>query len=679
MRARLAWLLAGATFVLAVADVLVTAAYRPLLSEEAMAQHGFPFVNLAVVGSALLGAVIVSRFDRHAIGWLLNLIGVIGAFSQLAEALNIWVLHHGGPGPRGAAGVSGWLAASFGGQFAIGELALMFLLAPDGRLLSRRWRYAGAAVVAGELCCLVALAAGDPTQYDFQAGDIGAVRGVLFSVGFLLIGAGLVASLVSMLIRLRRSRGEDRQAVRLIALAASLLVVGVASVVVVQALNGGRQTWTGSLPLFISYLCLPVLFAVAVLRYRLYDIDVIINRAVVLAAATVFAAVGYISLVVFVDSQVGSRGDGWLVSLLGTTVVALAFQPLRRWVVHLANRLAYGPRARPYVALSDFSRRLAETPSADTLLPAVADAAARAVSARGATAALDLPGVGVISSVCGDVGSEAATPYDVPVRSGGATLGRVTVFVPRGRPLRAADARLLQALADQAAVAFRNTATETQLAEHVAALDRTTRALTESRTRIIDADNAARRTLAAAISREVHPLLLALPGQLRRSRRAVAAGAGDNGLDHLVQSTNAALEALRELTRGVFPTQLARSGLEPALRSHLSRIGLSSALSVDEAAVGARFSERVETAVYFCCAEAAPALRPSSEVRLSMTGEGLELRITGVQHDTIELQGILDRVDAAGGTLETGDELIVLRVPDGSVVDGRSGRGPGVR
>ena len=76
MRARVAWVLAGLTVVLAVADVVVTAQYRPLLSEEAVAEHGFPFVNGAVLGSAVLGAIIISRYERHPIGWLLCLVGV---------------------------------------------------------------------------------------------------------------------------------------------------------------------------------------------------------------------------------------------------------------------------------------------------------------------------------------------------------------------------------------------------------------------------------------------------------------------------------------------------------------------------------------------------------------------------------------------------------------------------
>ena len=261
----------------------------------------------------------------------------------------------------------------------------------------------------------------------------------------------------------------------------------------------------------MSYLLLPVLFAVAVLRYRLYDIEVIINRTVVLAVGSAFAGIGYTTLVVAVGKLVDRQTSGFWLSLLATALVALAFQPLRRQVTRLANRLAFGSRAQPYEALSDFSRRLAETPTADAVLPAVAEAAGRAVSARRATATLGVSGAAVPSAAWGDAAAEGTASHVVPVQYGGAVLGSIEVHVPRGRPVSDSDERLLTALADQTAVAFRNTALEAELAEHVAELDRTTRELARSRARILEADDAARRALEAAIEREVMPHLVALP------------------------------------------------------------------------------------------------------------------------------------------------------------------------
>jgi N-terminal 7TM region of histidine kinase len=669
-----AWVLAGLTGVFCVADVVVTAQYRPLLSEAAVAEHGFPFVNGAVLGSAVLGAVIIARYERHAIGWLLNLIGFTGAFSLLTEAYGIWVVSEGGPGSRSLAGVSGWLSSLVGGQLAIGGLALMFLLAPDGQFLSRRWRYVAAVPAVGVLFATLALLATNPTTFDLQSRDTGLVRGLLFTLGFLMICIGLVASGVSMVLRLKRSRGEARQQVRLIALSAVLVAIGIVSYVVVQAINGGRQSWAASLPLFVAYLLLPVLFTIAVLRYRLYDIELIVNRTVVVALGTGFAGIGYTTLVVTVGKGVDRQTSGFWLSLLATALVALAFQPVRRWVIRFANRLAYGSRAQPYEALSDFSSRLAETPSQETLLPAVADAAGRAVSARRAVASLEVPGVPTMSADWGRGDAEGTDAHVVEVRTGGTRLGTIAVWIPKGRPLRPSDIRLLTALSDQAAVAFRNVAMESQLARHVAELDHTTHELSASRSRIIEADDAARRTLEEAISREVLPHLIALPGELVSARQAVAFGSPANGVDLLVAATNQALESLRELTRGVFPTQLARSGVEPALRSLLARNGLASALHVGASAAGQRFSPRVEAAVYFCCAEASRSASSLSSVELSVTADDLVLEVAGVSAGDVDLRAIGDRVGAVAGSVTAEPALITLTIP----VESATGRGPGL-
>ena len=666
--ARVAWVLAIVTLLLAVADGFVTAQYRHLLSEEAVAEHGFPFVDGAVLGCALMGAVIVSTDHRHPIGWLLSIIGPTSAVSLVTEAYALWVVHEGGPGPSSLGGLAGWVSSLFGGQLAIAGLGLLFLLAPDGRLLSPRWRYAAGIIVAGELLCFLGIVSLDPATFDLvvESDDIGPVRSVLLSLGFLLISAGLLASLVSMLVRLHRSQGEERQQVRLIALSAGLITTGLLWLVVVQTVNGGRQTWAASLPLFASYLLLPILFAIAVLRYRLYNVEVILNRTLVLAAGTAFAALGYTTLVVGVGKLVDQQTSGFWISLLATALVALAFQPMRRSVVRLANRLAYGPRAQPYEALSDFSDRLARTPSPRTLLPAVAHAAGHAVSARSATASLSVPDVDDLTATWGDEDTTGMVSHVVPVRADGRDLGAIAVCLPKGRPLRASDRRLLEALADQTAVAFRNLALERQLAGHVAELDRATRELNESRLRLIEADDAARRTLEAAISRDVLPHLVELPVALRGAREAVATGAPADGIARLVADTNTALESLRELTRGVFPTQLERSGLEPALRSFLTRSAPAVTLRTAGVAVGRRFSPRVEAAVYFCCVEAVGAETEPATIDLALDGDELVLHIAGTARTDIDVRAIADRAEAVGGSLSTARHVLTLSIPVGA-------------
>jgi len=670
--ARVAWMLTALTTVVAVADVWVTSAYRHLLSEEAVAVHGFPFVTAAVVGSAAMGALIVSRYARHPVGWLLCLIGFVASISLLTEAYSVWVISADGPGSRSIGGVAGWLSALLGGQLSLAALAILFLVAPDGRFLSHRWRWVAVVILVGIASCTAGLLTLSPTEFDIEssADREGAVGSILWTVGVLLIVGGVIAAGVSTVSRLRRSQGEQRQQLRWIAAAVAFLAAGFVFLIVVQALNGGEQTWTASLPLFIAYACLPVLFAVAVLRYRLYDIEVIINRAVVLAVGTAFAAIGYTGLVVTVAALVNTHTNGFWLSLLATSVVALAFQPLRRGVVRLANRLAYGARAVPYEALSDFSRRLAETPSPRTLLPAVAEAAGRSVSARGSTAVLQVRGADYISEVWPAGAPGGTAEYEVQVRHDGETLGSIGVTMPKGRRLRAADERLLHDLADQTALAFRNASIEAELAGHVAALDLTTQALSESRRRIVAADDAARRQLEEAISREVLPHLEPMPAQLgglsvAASGAAASGAAALDELEELVTRTNKALESLRELTRGVFPTQLARAGLTAALKSHLARSGLPVTLHVEPSA-DRRFPARVEAAVYFCCAEALRTGSAAARIDLLMAGQDLIVRIRGFARNEVDVQAIVDRVEAVGGSPYLGDlDVLSVSIPIG--------------
>ena len=654
----LAWLTAA----LVAVDVVISARSVALWSETAVAVHGFPFIHGAVVGSAVMGALIVARYPRHPIGWLLSAVGTVGAVSLVTESYAYWVQEADGPGPASLGGAAAWVSMLTGGQLEIAGLALMFLLAPDGRLLSRRWRYAAWLTGLGALSCLVAVLSIPPAGFRLYTSEdeLSPARQVALNVGFLTILACLVAAVVSMLVRLHRSAGEQRQQLRLIALAAALPTFGVMWLLVVQGSNGDEQTWASSLPLFVSYFLLPILFAIAVLRHQLYELDVFINRTLVVVAGVAFAAVGYTALVVTLGRLVEDTGRGFLLSLLGTTVVALAFQPLRRSLVRLANRLAYGRRAQPYEALAGFSRRLAAAPPPGALLPAVAETAARAVSASGALATLDVPGTEPLTGAWGD----PAGPWDhaVPVQLDGRTLGSISVALGRGRALDDADLRLLEAVAQQAAMAFRNTVLASQLAAHVDELEATTRQLAESRVRLVEADDAARRGLEETIARQVLPLIADLPARIGGVRVAIAAGRPDPGIDPLVADTNTALESLRDLSRGVFPAQLARAGLVPTLRSMLARTGGTARLSVD-GLDGRRFSARVEAALYFCCVEAVGRDQRVTSLHLELCDRDVHLRIEDVDPRALDLQTLTDRLGAVGGHGTCDGGVLTVSVP----------------
>ena len=667
MRTRLAWGLAALTGICVVADGVMISRYLPLTSEAAVAMQGFPFIPGAVLGCSVMGALVVTRYPRHVVGWLLNLLGTLGSLSIVLEGYSIWVDTHDGPGSPMTAAYAGWLSTLFGGQIALMGISLLFLLVPDGHLVSRRWRYAVPVPALGGLLCFVGVAATDPRSYSLtaEAGLAETGNGLAFDAGLVLIMAGLFVSLVGLVTRLLSSQGELRRQLRLITLSAACVCVGLIWSVVGEVLNGGQQTWSTSLPLFTAYLLMPVLFAIAVLRYRLYDIEVIINRTLMVAAGTAFAAVGYTALVVGAGEVAGRvSGQLWF-SLTATMVVALAFQPARLVLLRLSQRLAFGPRAQPYEALSDFSSRLAQLPSPDSLLATVAEAAAHAVGASRAMAGLHPLRPDAPVATWGAGGPSDEPEHEVPVRARGDVIGRLAVTMPRGRPLQPSDLRLLEALADQAGIAFRNAAMQAELTRHVAALARTTEDLESSRSRIVEADDAVRRDLSAAISGQVLPHLHVVGEALgERSSRAggpttTTTTLDPTALEPLVLRVNAALAALRELTRGVHPTQLSRLGLEPALCSLLDRAGLPVVLDVEPAASVRRFAARVEAAVYFCCVGAVAPGSQVTRIAIRVAGDELVHTVEGHRPSGIDLTAVRDQAGAAGGRVETGAGVVL--------------------
>ena len=656
MRAPIAWAVLGVVLVATVLDTVFTAAHRSLWNEATWAEHGWPLTPLASLGCALMGALIVRRHPAHPIGWLLSVASLLSV-TLAADAYGIWALASGDPGREVSGHLALWAAPLLGWP-AFAALVLVFLVAPDGRLPSPRWRWA--VWVTGAGVALHTLGTLTTPPGDFVYGQRDSTRAItepLLTLGWMLVAVGLIASAVSLVVRLRRSRDDVRRQLLWIASAAALLAVGVVVVLAVPRMTGVEGTWAAALPLRVAQAAVPLCVAVAVLRHRLLEIDVIVNRAVVLALATVLVAAGYVVVVVAVGLAVDGTNSFWP-SLLATAVVALAFQPLRSWVVRVADRLAFGTAAAPYEALTDFSRRLGSSPDAATLLPAVAEAAARAVNATEAAVMLHVA-VGDDQTASWPPGRPAGPAHglELPVVHLGERLGSITVTMPTGHPLRRREHQLLADLADQAGLAFRNARLTVELSGQVEQLRERTRDLSDSRRRLINAGDAERSRLERAIAGQVLPHVQPLPERLRRLSAVDGRGTDPDesalgpSLDPMVGAVNAALESLREITRGVFPAQLARSGLPTALQSLFTRTGGSRRLVVGKHADGRRFDPRVEAAAYFCVAEATRDLGEPVRVALSAVDDGLLVAVTGGDGGQLPLSHIQDRVEAAGGTV----------------------------
>ena len=674
MRARhVAWTSAGICLVLAVVDTALVAASYPPFSMKSTGIHGWPLVNLAGLGSAALGAVILTAHPRHPIGWILNIIGLSTSISLATESYGIWVLQYAGHGSATQGHLAGWVAAVLGGPTALAFLTGVFLLVPSGTYLSDRWRWVARVAWAGLALYVVGLVMVGPNGINRSGDpiDAGPLERLLLSGGVVLITLMLLASVGAMLRRLRGATGAGRQQLRVVTLGAAGVGVALLVLIVGQSLNGGRQSWWSSVPLYVSYVVLIVCIAVAVLRYRLYEVEVIVSRALVLGIATAFVAVGYIGLVVLLSRTVEDRtGGGFWWSLLATVAVALAFQPLRRRVLRLADRLAYGNRAAPYDALADFSARIGRSPATGELLPTIAAAAGEAVHAQRVVVQLSSEvGTGLsavwtplVEEVALATVSKPGETNEVPIEDASGPLGSMILTLPPGRDIRPLEHRLLSDIAEQAALALRNVRLELELAERVRQLDRHTRELAASRNRIMGAVDTERRRLESSIAGRVLPTMVRLRAEVAQT---AAGGARAERIEVCLALATEAVESLRELTRGIYPTNLTRSGLGSTLPSRAAAMRRADAVRIDRAVATARFPERVEAAAYYCCVEVLE--HPAGEVSLTLgDGDELVLVIRGVGVDVLSRSAIVDRIEACGGVLDVpvdGGGPVQIRFP----------------
>ena len=325
--------------------------------------------NLAV---PVVGYVLASRRPRNRVGWLLLVASLalgLGGFAS-AYGLHALVADPGSlPAGRAFAWLSNWIWV-----IPVAILALLFLLFPTGRLRSRRWRpaawFVGGAFTFTGVVLLVHAARiwPDPFGSASQAEDP-----LLLAAVLILLVAALVVSVVAVVVRFARSRGEERLQLKWFAAAAVLVVATfIASMVTDSVVAAVLSN--------LAFLCLWVAVGIAVLKYRLYDIDVVISKAVLYGSLAVFITAVYAGLVFSVGTLAGGR-DRPLVAAVAAAVVAVAFQPARQWAGRLANRVVYGRRASPYQVLSEFGRRIGGTYSSQEVLPQMAQIVAAGTGA----------------------------------------------------------------------------------------------------------------------------------------------------------------------------------------------------------------------------------------------------------------------------------------------------------
>lgn len=673
-RVGLAWALVAVTTGLAIAQVTILAlADTPLLSGE-FSDDGFPVITAAALVASVVGALIVQRHPRHRIGWLF-LVGQVATMVGLVAQSYGFVALSEGWGPRLPAQVALWFSILTGGILALALMALLLLLAPDGHLISHRWRWSVWVVLLGLLLHDVSVLTVSPTRLDAEArvdGQAGWVP-IATLVAGVMVATGLVAGAVSLVIRTRRATGDERAQLRWIGGAAFALAVSVPIGVFIDLVLG-VPTYVAGLPMMLAYLAVPVATGVAILRFRLYDVDVLINRSLVLAMLTATVGGTYVAVVVVLGHLVRPEHDAGAWTVLASVVVALGFQPMRKRVDELADRLVYGVRAAPYEALAGFSDELRAGVAAVDLLPRVAEVTGRTLAARRVVATMDGPeGLPARAEWIGHPGpDDGGTSF--PVVAGCEHLGVLTVHMARGRGLRGSERELVRDFASQLAPAFRALHLEHELAGQVAELDQLGRELEESRRRLVSAQASERVRFEAAINREVVPHLRALPTTLQRLAAAPDPWPTEE-VDALIEQSGRALTSLRTLTRGVFPAQLEHRGLAATLASHLDPTGHR--LTVAPGLDARRLPAPLEATGYFCAVEALSAFEGAARVSLDVDEQRVTLSVTGAPRASFaaDTEHLLDRAASVGGSVQrehrTGRAAVtvVLPLPSGSLAD----------
>src|SRR5689334_18370773 len=464
--------------------VLTGLEWGSLATSDAVGNVG---AEAGAVAYAVLGALIVRRAG-NLVGWFMLAEGAATAVMTTGSAYAIFgVKAH--PGTLPAAAAAGALAETV---FVLvgAALSAIFLVFPSGRLPSPRWRPAVAAglvltslsmasfVVSTRTVALpavggISLAYSNPLAVRAlqPVTWLGTVNGLALSFPLLLGGA-----LISLVLRYRRGDQRLRQQMKWLGLAIAGLLICIVAGSLASAVgqaNKPLQQVPYAITPWLVYLAIPAAMAIAILRRRLFDIDVIISRTLLVTLLSAGVTAVYAAIVFGIGTFVGHRRNP-LLTIAAAVTIALVFQPLRQRAGRLANRLVYGERATPYQVLSDFAADMAGQLDLGGALDRMVSLLGGAAGASRVEAWIRVgdglrpgavwpggsaPSAAVrLNGAAGGAGLPVLDPAArvVPVRHGDDLLGAISLTKPREEALTSTEDSLLQHLASQASLVMRN-------------------------------------------------------------------------------------------------------------------------------------------------------------------------------------------------------------------------------
>lgn len=659
--------LLAATAVLTVSTVAIDLATA---GTAARAELG-PAWPTAVGGLALglPGALLLRRLPRHPVAWVMALGGLLWAFDAVAGGWAAYAVESGAPGGSAAFFIFQRL-----GSALLLPLPLMLLLFPDGRLPTSRWLRVPALGTIGGLCVYPVVLAvvpsevaerfhGDPLPPSVQGLELDPmslalpypVWQVLLTLTVVLTAGSLLVPLAVLVSRFRRADPERRAQLTWLVLAAVLAAgVTVGSRALPEDVTGV------ALPLSLALVAAAVLVAVS--RYRLYDVDLLVGWTVLYA--------GLAGLVVLVDVAVfglaGSVVSSRESALAATFVVALLYGPLRVRLHLLVQRLVRGRRDDPYAVVSALAERLEDSSDPDGQLLAVVRSVATAFRSSWVRVELERSGGG---TVVAEHGTPSSRSMVLPVSYRGEQIGRLVLAPPTGLRLSDDDQRLLADVVRQAAAAHR----AAQLAEELQA----------SRKALVTAREEERRRLRRDLHDGLGPALGAVSLRIETARNLArsAPEQSDSLLADSVRDVSEVLADVRRLVHDLRPPALDEVGLLGALEQQAERFRRD-ALTVDVSAEGPLdgLPAAVEVAAYRIVSEALANVARHARatrvgVRLTLSGGSLAVSVAddGLGIDPtapagVGLVSLHERAGELGGQVSvscpaTGGTVITAHLP----------------
>jgi signal transduction histidine kinase len=498
-------------------------------------------IIFATVSCALAGAIFWRRSD-YPMALFVALVLVLFGTTYPGAIRTLEPLHP----------VLAWLSV-FLESLSVWSMFLFFYLFPEGRFVPRWTRWLAVTWTAWTILSFFHVAPFDPANWPLLLYP-------LFLLGWLL--SGVFAQIYRYL---RVSGSVERQQTKWIIFG---FAVGLLGMLIVTSLDeilgvgapepGSLADFAASVALYCFILLIPVSISIAILRYRLWDIDALINRTLVYGALTATVVGLYVLVVGGLGALLQTRGN--IAASLGATgVVAVLFAPLRNRLQRGVNRLMYGERDEPYSVLSRLGRRLEGTLAPEAALETVAEAVTQALKLPYAT--IELKQDGEFRRVA-QHGTSKGETITLPLLHQGEEVGRLMV-APRspGGTFSSQDSRLLEDLARQAGAA--------------AHASRLTADLRRSKERLITAREEERRRLRRDLHDGLGPTLGGLTLGLDAARSTLPHGASTTEalLTELKTQSQEAVSDIRRLVHGLRPPALDDLGLVPAIRQQATKHG----------------------------------------------------------------------------------------------------------